>query len=138
MSVTTTTDTPTIDEARRMPTFWRVARVNRPDYRCEECREHGREAWVDGSACDLHTTEEVMPAIQVRRGRYAAHVPHEDCRIALEVLRAGGNPEPRFSPGTLAHAQWTYKPRGKKADRLETIMMLTGGSVSITTAAVAA
>lgn len=32
---------------------------------------------------------------------------------------------PNFAPGSVAHEQWTYKPKGKKADRLPVIKRLT-------------
>lgn len=117
----------TLEEARAIPTFLRVLRVNRPDYSCEDCREHGREPWVDGSACDLHTLEEVaLPEGAGWNGHHAA-------TLALEVLRAGGNPEPRFTSG-LAAAQWNYKRPRKAADRDAMVHALTTTTTALAAA----
>ena len=131
-----TNGTPTVEEARQMPTFWRVARVNRSSHTCEACREHAKEPWVDGSACDEHTVEEVQAALTQSKSRrtYTASLPHQDAYLALAVLRAGGNPEPQYTEGTLGHAQWTYKRKGKVAERNALVLALT----TTTSAALAA
>jgi hypothetical protein len=129
---------PTIEEARAMPTFWRVLRVNRSDYTCEDCREHAREPWIDGSACDAHTIEEVAPALTVnhRARTYRATRPSPDAYLALEVLRAGGNPEPRYTDG-IGAAQWSYKRPRKAADRDALVLTLTREPLAPTAAAAA-
>lgn len=121
------TPEPTLDEARALPTFYRVARISHTSYSCERCAEHRREPWVDGTACAEHTVETVALAYNEGKGRnrYQRTIDANDARLALAVLRAGGNPEPLTQPGTLAHAQWTYKPKGRKSDRLEIIRALT-------------
>lgn len=107
-----------IDEAKTLPTFFRVLRVNRPDYSCEACREHSREAWVDGSACDEHTISEVAFAGDGSKAASAAE-------LALKVLRAGGSPEPRFGENELGFAQFNYKRKGAKAAWSADVFALT-------------
>lgn len=117
----------TIEEARALPTFLRVMRVNRSDYTCEACREHAKEPWIDGSACDAHTIEEVGLHTEKGSPDYSA------AELALKVLRAGGNAEPRYTSG-IGAAQWNYKRPRKAADRDATVLAVT----TTTTAAVAA
>jgi len=107
-----------LDDARRMPTFYRVARINRPENHCAACREHRKEPWVDGSACDLHTIEEVQFV-------GSTETACKDALLALKVLRAGGNPEPRFAEGSLGYAQFAYRRPAKKADRETRVAALT-------------
>lgn len=120
-------DFPTVAEARLMPTFWVVHRIARTSYSCPECAEHRAEPWAAGTACDAHTEEQVAPVRwrNSNRARYYGGAPHPDAELALKVLRAGGNPEPRYEPGTLGYAQWTYKPKGNKQARLATVRALT-------------
>ena len=108
----------TLEDARRMPTFYRIARVNRPENSCAECREHMRESWVDGSACDLHTLEEVQFVGSTETAR-------KDALLALKVLHAGGNPEPRFPEGSLGAAQFAYRRPAKKVEREARVAALT-------------
>jgi hypothetical protein len=118
----------TTGEARRLPTFYRVVKVSRPPSHCEDCREHMREPWIDGSACYAHKVEET---------RFAADNPNaaKDALLALKVLRAGGNPEPRFSEGSLGAAQFSYRRPARKSDREAKVHALT---FIQTTAAIAA
>jgi hypothetical protein len=108
----------TLDDARRMPSFYRIARVNRPMHGCAECREHSRESWIDGSACDLHTLEEVQFV-------GSTEIARKDALLALKVLRVGGNPEPRFPEGSLGAAQFAYRRPAKKTDREARVAALT-------------
>jgi hypothetical protein len=117
----------TPDEARRMPTFYRVVRVSRPDYSCEDCQEHAREPWLDGSGCDAHKVEEI---------HFTRETPthYRAALLALEVLRTGGNPEPRYPEGSTGAAQYGYRRPARKADRESLVLALTQNP----TAAVAA
>jgi len=108
----------TLDDARRMPSFYRIARVNRPESSCAECREHGRESWIDGSACELHTLEEVEFV-------GSTEIARKDALLALKVLRADGNPEPRFPEGSLGAAQFAYRRPAKKVEREARVAALT-------------
>jgi hypothetical protein len=101
-----------------MPTFYRIARINRPMNGCAECREHMRESWLDGSACDLHTVEEVQFVA-------STEIARKDAILALKVLRANGNPEPRYPEGSLGAAQFAYRRPAKKADREARVAALT-------------
>jgi hypothetical protein len=106
----------TIDEARALPTFFRVSKISRPDYSCQACREHSAESWVNGSACDEHKDDHVIGTLDAK-----------DAVLALEVLRAGGNPEPAHAAGTLGFAQFAYRKKGAKAIWSETVRALTYG-----------
>lgn len=108
----------TLEEARAMPSYFRIMRVNEPDYRCEACSECRREPWVNGYACDEHTREVVALA------QGAGWREHEAAVLAAQVLRAGGNPEARYSSG-IGAAQWNYKTPRRKADREATVLALT-------------
>jgi hypothetical protein len=97
-------------EARALPSFFTVSLISKTSYNCDDCAEHRREPWVNGSACDAHKETSVRVAGSMEKDRSAAD-------LALKVLRAGGNPEPRYGPGTIGHAQWTYSRKGRrKAD----------------------
>lgn len=115
----------THEEAEAAPTWFRVLRVSTPDYSCDECREAQREPWVNGRSCDLHKVEELA---------YATDVRPADADLALKVLRAGGNPEPRYTTG-IGAAQWNYKRPRKAADRDATVLALTNDTTTLREAA---
>lgn len=108
----------TLDEARAMPTFLRVARINKTCYTCDACAEHRADPDYDGMACDEHT--ELAVALPLGAG-WREHAAAE---LALKVLRAGGNPEPRYTSG-VGLAQWTYRTPRKRADREALVLALT-------------
>lgn len=108
----------TCDEARAMPTFFRVARIAHTNYSCERCAECRAEPYVNGSACDEHTEE--VPSWNVA----GTKLDIRDAELALKVYRAGGNPEPRFTEG-IAAAQWNYRRPRRAAERDARVIALT-------------
>lgn len=108
----------TLDEARAIPSFLSVVAIHKTNYSCPACAEHRAEAWIDGSACEEH--RELVVSLVGKRG----WAEKESAELALKVLRAGGNPEPRFTDG-IGAAQWNYKRPRKASDRDATVLALT-------------